>query len=95
LSNRKAIHRYFNQFITYSSLVIFKFIYFSGVFAAFARGFIKLWRYGQGWFLNFSVAGINLRVLLQMHPINFCVAVWVGFIALFGIATYDGVILGT
>lgn len=70
-------------------------IHFSGVFVAFAGGFIMLWLYGQGWFLNFSVAGINMRDLFQMHTINMSVAVWVGFIALFGIATNDGVIMGT
>ncbi len=37
------------------------FIHFSGVFVAFSGGFIMLWLYGQGWFMNFSVAGINLR----------------------------------
>ena len=68
---------------------------FSGIFVAFSGGFIMLWLYSQGWFMNFSVADIEMRNLFQMHTINLSVAVWVGFIALFGIATDDGVIMGT
>ncbi len=39
--------------------------------------------------------GVNMRELFQVHPINLSVAVWVGFLALFGISDDDGVIMGT
>ena len=54
-----------------------------------------LWLYGQSWFLNFELFGADMRTLFQVHQINLSVAVWVGFLALFGIATDDGVVIAT
>lgn len=68
---------------------------FTGIFVAFSGGFIMIWLYGQPWFMNFSLADMNIRDMFQMHSINLSVAVWVGFIALFGIASDNGVIIGT
>ena len=71
------------------------FMVFSGIIVAWSGGFMMIWLYGQDWFLNFSVFGTHMRELFQVHPINLSVAIWVGFLALFGIASDDGVIMAT
>ncbi|MBN2191748.1 MAG: efflux RND transporter permease subunit, partial [Polyangiaceae bacterium] len=68
---------------------------FSGVAVAMAGGFLLIWLYGQPWFLNVAPLGIDFRELLQVHSVNLSVAVWVGFLALLGIATDDGVVMST
>ncbi|MFQ5729841.1 MAG: efflux RND transporter permease subunit, partial [Waddliaceae bacterium] len=73
--------------------VLTSLIVFSGILAAWSGGFVMIWLYGQPWFLDVSIFGVNLRELFQMHPINLSVAIWVGFLALFGIASDNGVLL--
>lgn len=68
---------------------------FSSVFVAMSGGMTLLWLYGQPWFLDVHPFGLDLRAIFQVSTINLSVAVWVGFIALIGIATDDGVIIAT
>jgi Cu(I)/Ag(I) efflux system membrane protein CusA/SilA len=68
---------------------------FVGVIVSWSGAFLLIWLYAQPWYMNFSLFGVNMRQLFQVHPINLSVAVWVGFLALFGISDDDGVIMGT
>jgi Cu(I)/Ag(I) efflux system membrane protein CusA/SilA len=81
---------YFQFRSTVTTLIVF-----GGVGVAWAGGFTMIWLYGQAWFANFPLFGVNLRELFQFHQINLSVAVWVGFLALFGIASDDGVVIAT
>lgn len=82
------------QYLEFRSFLISAMV-FTGVLVAFAGGFILIWLYGQPWFLDLPFFGENLRDLFQVKPINLSVAVWVGFLALFGIVTDDGVLMAT
>ena len=66
---------------------------FTGIAVAFSGGFIMIWLYNQEWFMNFHLLGTSIRDVFQIAPVNVSTAVWVGFIALFGIATDDGVLM--
>ena len=70
-------------------------VVFTGVAVAWAGGFLLIWCYHQPWFLDVTLFGVNLREVFNVRPVNLSVAVWVGFLALFGIATDDGVIVAT
>ncbi|MCB9719700.1 MAG: efflux RND transporter permease subunit [Candidatus Omnitrophica bacterium] len=71
------------------------FLVFSGIIVAFCGGFILIWLYAQGWFFRLPLFGDYFRELFNMQSYNLSVAVWVGFLALFGIASDDGVVMGT
>lgn len=68
---------------------------FSGILVAFSGGFILIWLYAQEWFMRLPFFGNYFRDLFNMQTYNLSVAVWVGFLALFGIASDDGVVVAT
>lgn len=71
------------------------FIVFLQLFCVWSGGVVGFWLVGQSWFLNFAFFGANLRELFHLKVYFLSVPVWVGFIALFGIATDDAVVINT
>lgn len=67
----------------------------AGVLVAQSGAFMLLWCYGQPWFLDFAVGDVAVRELMRVDTVHLSVAVWVGLIALVGVATDDGVVMAT
>ena len=68
---------------------------FSETLITFSGGMLLIWLYNQPWFLDFEIAGVPAREAFNIHPLNMSVAVWIGFLALFGISTDNAVIMGS
>lgn len=67
----------------------------SGVAVSVSGGFALLWLYAQPGFLDFELLGSSMQELFRVGTVNMSVAVWIGFIALIGIATDNGVVMLT
>ena len=69
---------------------------FSGIFVAWAGGFILLGFFASDFFSSVSLFGFDsLQELFGIEAVALSIAVWVGFLALFGIATDGGVVMAT
>jgi len=67
----------------------------SGVLVAMGGAFSLIWAYGRPEFLALPLPGVDLRELFQVGPVHMSLAVWIGVIALVGVATDDGVVMAT
>lgn len=81
-------------YFQFRSLAVTGFI-FAGIGVAWAGGFVMMHLYGQGWVSELGALGVKLGEVFPLGPVNLSVAVWVGFLALFGIAVDDGVLMAT
>ena len=71
------------------------FLIFSAILVALTGGMLWLYLYGQDWFLNIPFWGESIRYVFNVKTYHLSAAVWVGFLALFGIASDDGVLVAT
>ncbi|MCE5277840.1 MAG: efflux RND transporter permease subunit [Planctomycetaceae bacterium] len=104
--NQLNFQKRFMVLLPASLLVIFLILYFQfhstpitllifvQIAVVWAGGFIALWLAGQPWF-DFDIFGRSFRDIFHLRQYNLSVAVWVGFIALFGLATDDAVVIVT
>jgi Cu(I)/Ag(I) efflux system membrane protein CusA/SilA len=81
-------------YFQFRSIVITTIVFIT-IFVCWGGGLTLIWLYGQDWFMNFSAFGIDFRELFRIREINMSIAVWVGFLALFGIASDDAVLVCT
>ena len=66
---------------------------FTGVAVATSGAFILLYLYSVEWLGDIPLLGVEARTVFQLGTVNLSVAVWVGIIALMGIATDDEVVM--
>jgi Cu(I)/Ag(I) efflux system membrane protein CusA/SilA len=81
-------------YLQFRSLVISAMI-FIGVFVAWSGGFLLLSVFVWDGFATLTGGALSLLELFKLEPISLSIAVWVGFLALFGIATDGGVVMAT
>lgn len=70
-------------------------IVFSSVAVAWAGGFVFMWMWSALAGAELTVFGVDVIGVFRPADVKLSIAVWVGFIALFGIASDDGVIMST
>ena len=107
--NELRSKQYLLRIVPVSLIVIFLLLYlqfrrlstvlivFSSMGLALSGALILVWLYGRPGFLTlpFGESADALRTLLNVGPVKLSLAVWVGIIAVFGLATDDSVVMAT
>ena len=105
--NQVHAQRTLSVILPLTLLIIFLLIYFqfrsvvttglifSTLLVCWGGGLLFIWLYGRPWFMDFTMFGVSWRELFHAHTVNMSIAIWVGFLALFGIASDDAVVMCT